>query len=365
MAATSSPATTAAIHIAGAGIAGTAVALALHDAGADVVLHEANPHGAADAGAFLTLAENGMRALGRLGADAAVRAVSTPLRRMRLSTGDGTTLADRPLGDGDGPGYRYLTRARLCTALHGEARRRGIPIRHGRRLVGADTAPGQVTAVFADGSRARGDVLIGADGLHSRLRTLIDPDAAPPRYVGRRVFYGYSDHPGPVVSGDMMRDQPASDTIRFVRGDAAFGSITTAREGTWWFAREAGEELDRVQQAGDTSRWREHLASVLRDCPEPAAVVAASSQVLVVNAYDLAHVRAWHRDRMIVMGDAAHAASPATGQGASMALEDAVALATALAPASGPAPDPAVAFAAYERERRERVEANTAASARM
>ncbi len=84
-------------------------------------------------------------------------------------------------------------------------------------------------------------------------------------------------------------------------------------------------------------------------------------RVLVTNAYDLAGVRTWHRDGMIIIGDAAHAASPATGQGASMALEDAVVLAETLRDV----PDPAGGFAAYERLRRDRVEANTAASASM
>jgi 2-polyprenyl-6-methoxyphenol hydroxylase-like FAD-dependent oxidoreductase len=69
----------------------------------------------------------------------------------------------------------------------------------------------------------------------------------------------------------------------------------------------------------------------------------------------------WHRDRALIIGDAAHAASPATGQGASMALEDAVALAEAIRESDSPD----AALAAYEERRRAPVEANTAASARM
>jgi 2-polyprenyl-6-methoxyphenol hydroxylase-like FAD-dependent oxidoreductase len=89
--------------------------------------------------------------------------------------------------------------------------------------------------------------------------------------------------------------------------------------------------------------------------------VRAAGRVLVTNAYDLANVRVWHRGRTVIIGDAAHAASPATGQGASMALEDAVALAEAIREAGG-IDD---ALAAYEERRREPVEANTAASARL
>jgi 2-polyprenyl-6-methoxyphenol hydroxylase-like FAD-dependent oxidoreductase len=89
--------------------------------------------------------------------------------------------------------------------------------------------------------------------------------------------------------------------------------------------------------------------------------VRGADRVLVTNAYDLANVRVWHRDRAVIIGDAAHAASPATGQGASMALEDAVALAEAVRDADGID----AALVAYEERRREPVEANTAASARM
>jgi 2-polyprenyl-6-methoxyphenol hydroxylase-like FAD-dependent oxidoreductase len=92
-----------------------------------------------------------------------------------------------------------------------------------------------------------------------------------------------------------------------------------------------------------------------------AGIVRAAHQVLVTNAYDLPHLGNWHRDHMLIIGDAAHAASPATGQGASMALEDAVILAKSLRDR----PDPASAFVTYEQLRRDRVQANITRSARM
>ncbi|MEJ3657054.1 NAD(P)/FAD-dependent oxidoreductase [Actinomycetes bacterium KLBMP 9759] len=339
------------VHVVGAGIAGTAVALALRAYGAQVVVHEAGAPGDADAGAFLTLAENGMEALARLDADAAVRAASEPLRQLLLSAADGTEIASRTLGSANGPGFRYLTRAALCTVLRDEARRRGIEIRYGERLAGAETATGEVRPAFAGGAVATGELLVGADGVRSAVRTMIDPAAAPPRYVGHRVYYGYSDAVGEPV-----------DRIHFIRGAAAFGAIATEHDGTWWFARVSAPELGRAELAEvSTQAVVAELADLLRGEPLPLSIVSASRRALVTNAYDLADVRMWHRDRMIVIGDAAHAASPATGQGASMALEDAVALAEALRDA----PDLASAFEGYELARRDRVEANTAASASM
>jgi 2-polyprenyl-6-methoxyphenol hydroxylase-like FAD-dependent oxidoreductase len=345
------------IHVVGAGVAGSAAALALHGVGADVVVHEAHPHASTDAGAFLTLAENGMRALEAIGADEAVRRASAPLRSMRLSDGAGTELTSRPLGEPGGPGYRYLTRARLCAVLQDEVCRRGIPLRHGERLVAAESENGRTVAVLADGARLRGDLLIGADGLRSVVRTQLDPGAAPPRYVGSQIFYGTTP-----------RTPPGSpiDRIHFVRsteaGSVAFGSIATECEGTWWFARVKGPELNPDQvAAGTTERWVAHLTNVLSAEPRPREIVRAADRVLVTNAYDLADVRVWHRDRAVIIGDAAHAASPATGQGASMAMEDAVALAGAIRDEDGID----AALAGYEERRRGPVEANTAASARM
>jgi 2-polyprenyl-6-methoxyphenol hydroxylase-like FAD-dependent oxidoreductase len=344
------------IRVVGAGIAGSAAALALHGVGAEVVVHEVHPDASTDAGAFLTLAENGMRALQAIGADDAVRRASAPLRTMLVSDGAGTEIASRPLGEPGGPGFRYLTRARLCAVLQDEVRRRRIPLRHGERLVATEPDGHGITAIFADGTRdgirVRGDLLIGADGLRSIVRTQLDPGAAPPRYVGSQIFYGATPGTPP--------DTP-TDRFHFVRGSIAFGSIATEREGTWWFARVIGPELTPDQlAAGTTDAWAAQLTDALSAEPGPRAIVRGAERVLVTNAYDLAGVRVWHRDRAVIIGDAAHAASPATGQGASMALEDAVALAEVIRDADG-----IDALSAYEERRRGPVEANTAASARM
>lgn len=345
------------IHVVGAGIAGSAAALALHAVGADVAVHEAHPDASTDAGAFLTLAENGVRALQAIGVGEAVRRASAPLRSMRVTDGSGTELASRPLGEPGGPGYRYLTRARLCAVLQDEVRRRGIPLHHGQRLVATADEDGRAVAVLADGTRLRGELLIGADGLRSVVRTQLDPGAAPPRYVGSQIFYGTAPGTPPDTSTDRMQFVRSTGT-----GSVAFGFIATERAETWWFARVKGPELTPDQlAAGTTERWVALLSDALSAEPDPRAIVGAADRVLVTNAYDLANVRRWHRDHTMIIGDAAHAASPATGQGASMALEDAVALAEAIRDEDRID----AALAAYEERRRGPVEANTAASARM
>ena len=344
------------VLIIGGGIAGTAAALALGKATIDATIYEAHPVSSHDRGAFLTLASNGMHALRQIEADAAVCAVSAPLRTMRVCDGQGHEIATVALGGtGDSAiGYRYLTRAALCAALQREAQTRGVAIERGKRLTQVIGHRSGVTAVFSDGSRASGDVLIGADGLNSVVRTIIDPAAAAPRYAQQRVFYGYS-------TGTGTSSPP--DRFQVIRGSAAFGYLVTGQHGIWWFCRVNDAELSRHQiTSGTTSGWKDELINRLRDDQTPAVgIVRAAHRILVTNAYDVPNLRSWHRDQMIIIGDAAHAASPATGQGASMALEDAIILAKSLRDTG----DPASAFVLYEQLRRARVQANISASARM
>jgi 2-polyprenyl-6-methoxyphenol hydroxylase-like FAD-dependent oxidoreductase len=335
------------VLIAGGGVAGTATALALHRAGIPSVIYEAHPSGGDDAGAFLTVMANGMAALASIDAAESVVDASYPAAAVALSDGEGRHLGNRPIA---GPA-RTLSRAALYRVLQDLAAARGIPVVHGKRLTAA-AVDGRVEVHFADGSRAEGDVLVGADGIHSVTRRLIDPDAPIPRYTGQHVVYGYAD-------GDPAGGAP--DTFHMVSGGRAFFGYTAPGDGrTWWFARIGGES-----GAGGTSaaRWRELALDAVRDDATPAAriIEATGGDVVGGDSYDIPTTPHWHNDRMVLTGDAAHAASPAAAQGASMALEDAVALAEALRTHA----DPAAAFAAYEARRRAETEETVAASARL
>lgn len=141
-----------------------------------------------------------------------------------------------PLGEAATPHLRYrcLRRGDLNSALQAEVTRRGIDIRHGARLMSVVEGQGGVTAHFADGTTATGDLLIGADGLNSTVRRLISPDARPV-YAGQYVCYGYTG----AASG------PARpETITMVRGSSvAFGYAVSPDGETYWFARVTDEPL--------------------------------------------------------------------------------------------------------------------------
>ncbi|WP_405865083.1 MULTISPECIES: FAD-dependent oxidoreductase [unclassified Streptomyces] len=342
------------VLVIGGGIAGTATALALRKAGFDVSVYEAHPDSAEDLGAFLTLASNGMRALAQIDASPAVTALGFPLTSMRVLDDTGAELAQVPLGEAADPllQYRCLRRGDLNAALQAEAAHRGIVIRHGARLASVQEGTDSVTAHFTDGSTATGDLLLGADGLSSTVRQLTAPDTQP-LYAGQRVFYGYTDA--------APRPEPHTG-ITMVRGStAAFGYAVSPDGETYWFARVAGDPLpaDEIEH-GSPAGWRELLVPLLRKDATPAAdiVAATGDDVMVTNSTEIPTGTPWRSGRTLLIGDAAHAASPATGQGASMALEDAVVLAKCLRDA----PDTEAALSLYEELRRPRVEHNITVS---
>ncbi|GAA3058390.1 hypothetical protein GCM10020229_82560 [Kitasatospora albolonga] len=171
------------------------------------------------------------------------------------------------------------------------------------------------------------------------------------------MFYGYSTAAPPPVA--------APDLITMVRGsEAAFGYLVSPAGRTFWFARVAGAPVGAEERARTTpAQWRAWLEPLLRPDRTPCADIVAGTgeELMVTNALHLPAGNRWRSRRVVLIGDAAHAASPATGQGASMALEDAVVLAKALRDA----PSAEAALAAYEYHRRPRTDLNTATSARL
>jgi 2-polyprenyl-6-methoxyphenol hydroxylase-like FAD-dependent oxidoreductase len=329
--------------IAGAGIAGPATAIALRKAGIASVLYEAYPEEATDAGAFVTIAANGQDALNAIDACDPVLDASFPASRMRIFDPAGSQVADIPLGR-DHPGPRTITRSRLTAVLRDEAAARGVPVEYGKRLTTAVHTGTGVRVSFADGSQADGDVLIGADGIHSPVRTAIDPAAPDPRYTGLMIACGYAD----AATADV-------GCYDMTHGSRGFLGHTTGPDGrAWWFARVPGPELTASDLAAPATYWRDLLAEAFAADITPAAALirATSYPITVTSAYDIPSLPTWHNDTMTVIGDAAHATSPSTAQGASMALEDAVVLAQCLRDT----PVIPEALALFEKLRRDRAE---------
>lgn len=344
--------------IIGGGIGGTVAAMALQRAGITSTVYEAYLHSAGlITGAYLTVAVNGLEALRTIDAHHAVLAAGFPSRSIEFRNGGGRHLGQVPIGGTlpDGTVTHSIKRNTLYGVLYDEAVRRGITIQHSKRLIGAETTPqGSVIARFDDGTEARGDVLIGADGIRSAVRSIIDPHAPEPHFTGLGNIGGFT-------RGAEVGLEPG--VYEMIFGKHAFFGYTVAPDGEiWWFANPPGPELSRAELAAiGVEQWKQRLVDLFAVDAGPAVpIISATEELSASNTYEMPRVPVWHRGAMLIIGDAAHAASPSSGQGASMAMEDAVVLATCLRDL----PDVSQAFAGYERLRRARVERVVAEGAR-
>ncbi|MFA9429924.1 FAD-dependent monooxygenase [Egicoccus sp. AB-alg2] len=345
--------------IIGGGIAGPVLAMALQRVGIHATVYEAYTEPAAHVGSFLNVASNGMDALATVGlADQVARAgLATP--RMVMWSGTGKRLGEVANGVRLSTGITSTTiqRGRLHQLLLDELRRRDLPVVHGRRLTDATTGDGVARASFEDGTSVEADLLIGADGVHSRLRTIIDPSAPPPRYCGLLSLGGHAR--------DL--DLPAEPgTFHMIFGRHGFFSYTVQPNGeVWWFANlpQAREPARGELAATPSATWQQRLLTTFAADRAPARDILqrTTGHIGAYALHDLPHVATWHRDRMVLVGDAAHATSPSAGQGASMAIEGALVLARALRDLD----DHRQALRGYEHVRRPRVERIVRYSARI
>lgn len=340
--------------VVGGGIAGPVTALALHKAGIEAAVYEAYPSTADGVGGTLALAPNGLAALRIFGADEAVRAAATPITRTEMALG--RSRIELPVLP-DLPPLQVVHRSDLYRILHDLALAEGVEITYGKRLVDARTTATGITAVFADGTTATGDVLIGADGIHSTVRRLIDPNAPGPNFTGLLGFESVARHTVDVPPGTM--------TFAYGKG----GYYLYWREpggGTRWGVNLPHERPMSLTEARQVPPkvWLDKLRATFAD-DDPGAELMLSSrpeELLVTGSlHIMPRVPHWHRGRMVLVGDAVHAPSNSSGQGASLAIESAVQLARCLRDL----PDVPAAFAEYERLRRGRVEGVAARAARI
>jgi 2-polyprenyl-6-methoxyphenol hydroxylase-like FAD-dependent oxidoreductase len=343
----------------GGGIAGPLTAMALQRAGIEPVVYEAHARTNDDVGSYLTVATNGLDAMRAIDADRAVLDTGFPTPSNVLVSGTGRRLGEVSNGGrlADGTVSHTVKRSRLYQALQREALERGVAIEYAKRLAGADTTGDGVVARFDDGTEASADVLIGADGVHSATRRIIDPSAPAARYVGLVNFGGCTPD-----SATLAGIEPSAWHMIFGRR-AFFGYVVDPTGGTVWFANVPRTRVTVEERAatGD-QQWQRQLVDLFADDRGPASALIASGALELAgdNTHDLPSVPVWHRGRMVIIGDAAHAPSPSAGQGASMAAEDAVVLARCLRDL----PEVQDALAAYERLRRRRVERIVAQGAR-
>ena len=326
--------------IVGGGIAGPALGLALQRAGIESIVYEASPTPRDEAGAFLNLAPNGLGVLHALGLGHVMDGLGFQNDRLVFHNEVGRVLADVPVGG------VTLLRGALSRALRETAVQAGVRFEFGKALASIDERHDEVIARFADGTSASGRMLIGADGIHSRTRYALFPEAPTPAYTGIINLGG-------IVRTDLS---PTGAAMHMTFGRRAFFGYAVRPSGdTYWFSNFAQpEEPSRSGLHVAARDFQQRLLDLHRDDPPEVTRIlrTISGDIGAFPVYDILSLPAWHRGSVCLIGDAAHAIGPHVGQGASLALEDAFELARCLRDI----PNPADACATFESSRRDRVE---------
>ncbi|MEW5854702.1 MAG: NAD(P)/FAD-dependent oxidoreductase [Myxococcota bacterium] len=335
------------VIIVGCGIAGPLVGLFLRRVGVQVELCEARSREAGNDGAFLGVAPNGMNVLDEAGVRAAVEAVSVRCHAFQFQNARGQLIGAIDRREDPrrfGTGLQMIRRADLHHALTAAAESQGVRIHFDRRLLGVEQDGDRVTARFSDGSAEVADALLGCDGIRSATRQLVMPDAPAPTYSG------LVDHAGFVHCPEAPLE-PGVNVMVFGRR-AFFGAFKTPAGDVWWFHNGGVRNTELIEREPQAVRAR--MLQLHREDPAwIAQVIDATPTVLGPFAlHDILSLPRWHVGRVCLLGDAAHATTPSAGQGASLAMEDALVLAQCLRDVD----DPARAFATFQRARQERVE---------
>ncbi|MBB3661662.1 2-polyprenyl-6-methoxyphenol hydroxylase-like FAD-dependent oxidoreductase [Prauserella sediminis] len=337
------------ILIVGGGIAGSTLGYALRNAGLDASVIEVRSDLDDTGGAFLTLAPNGINALRAIGlGDVPEASGGFELTGLDFHNARGRRIAELA-GEGDlrvyGARSVVVRRARLHAALASRARESGAEFLFDARLVALRPLPEGWRGVLDDGRTVDADVVIGADGIWSTVRRLIWSDAPAPSYTGVVDCGGWA-----------KVDLPDSDRQQMHFGHQAFFGYAVKNAMAYWFTNVPREdtpgrsELDELDQ----DAWMATIRRLHARDPEPvrAVLAAAHGSLGAWPVYDMPELDAWNTATVCLIGDAAHAVSPSSGQGASLAIEDAVTLAAYLRDERGAD----AAFTCFVRERKERAE---------
>lgn len=332
------------VIVTGGGIGGLAAAIGLRRVGCEVTVLERSAV-LAPVGSGISLHSNAMEALRRLGVDADVRARGGPLRAGRVTTSSGRVLQQQsldPFTDRLGqPSGVALHRAELQEALLQAAVGPGdapaAELLTGTEVTGYRLEPDRAIAVLADGER-EADVLIGADGIHSAVASELR-GRREPRYAGYTAWRG-------LVDADRV-DLPEGTGLEMFGRGQRLGVIPIGGGLVYWFCT---ANAPQGQSAGGPDAELALVARLFGDWAEPVpSLLAATSpeRFLRNDIVDHPPDRRWGDGRLTLLGDAAHAMTPNTGQGAAQAIEDAVVLAHEL----GRGDHPAVALRRYEARR--------------
>jgi len=331
------------VAVCGGGIGGLATAIALRKFGLDVTVYEQTRQ-FARVGADINLTPNAVRALDGLGIGPAIReSAARPQFRISRTWDTGAETSRLPMGDSAEQQYGApqltMHRGDLMTAL--ENRLPSGVVEMGRRVSGA--ADGRIE--FTDGSAVSADVIVGADGIHSAVRTSL-LGREQPTFTGVVAFRA-------VVPTERVGNLPNLDCFTKWWGPNPSTQIVTfpLNQGKDIFVFATCGQEEWTEESWTTPGSVTELRELYRDFhPEARALLDACDDVLKSALYVRDPLASWTDGRAVLLGDAAHPMMPFMAQGAGMAIEDAVVLSRCLSLFD----DPAVALQTYQDTRLQR-----------
>jgi salicylate hydroxylase len=337
------------ITIVGAGLGGLTAGLALLKKGFDVTILEQAAE-LKEIGAGVQLGANATGVLYRLGLQEALEKIaSEPLgKRVRLwNTGQIWPLFDLGTVSRENYGYPYLTvhRADLHLVLaEGVTRLKADAIRLNVKVTGQAQHAGGVTITTANGEILESDLVIGADGVHSRIReTLFGADA--PRYSGVMAWRGVIEAS---ALPEHMREPygsnwvgPGAHVIQYPLRNGELVNFVGAVEGNRWDVESWSERGTHEECLSDFKGWHQDVHTLIKAIDTPFKWVLKVRDPM----------EKWSAGKVTLLGDACHPTLPFLAQGAAMAIEDGYILARALEKYQHA---PTVAFERYEGARKER-----------
>ena len=318
------------VAIIGAGIGGLSLGLALEERGIQADVFEQAPE-LAEVGAAIALSANSIREFERLGLGEELAAESMiPTELIYRHWQDGSRISANPVGNDDwytkrfGGPYFGIHRADLQKTLSGAFNAKNLHL--GCRLINIIQEPDSVVLEFANGRVERADVVVGADGVRSTVRRWItgSDDAV---YSGTSAFRG-------IVPVENLPSLPDPQAIQFWMGPDAHMlhyAIGANGEAVNFFA---------VVESPKIWLHPSTVANVHEDVPitsfrgwHPAIteMIRAAASPISWALFTVRPLLRWHKERVVILGDAAHGMLPHHGQGANTSVEDAFALAALLA----------------------------------
>lgn len=320
--------TTRKILIVGGGIAGMVAAVALRQKQFEVEIAEVNPKWDVYGVGIIQLA-NALRALASVGLAEQAIAAGFSMDTLSFFDAEGHLLYAVPQPQLAGPNYpssNALTRTRLHKLLQDAVQQAGVPVRVGLTVSELEEREDAIEVTFTDQNTARYDLVIGADGIRSLVRSLVFGTQHQPSYAGQ-VCWRYN-----------VPRPPEVDNFQMFLGKSGnkAGFVPLAPELMYILLTDKQQEVNGSWPRLPEERLAEMFRERLMEFGGPVATIrdtsiTDSSKVVYRPFETILIPPPWYRGRVVLIGDAAHAMTAHIAQGAAMAIEDAVVLAEELA----------------------------------